>query len=102
MPVDQNTRQAQWRASLNMWRASTMPGPLPETTQARTHKAHTLSPRKKIKLSDPTGNRTRAVGLKGRAFAEYATAMDNEHLLINNMKGQWEEHISHIFHFFFQ
>ena len=73
-----------------------------DNTGQNTDKAHTLSPRKKIKLSDPTGNRTRAVGLKGRAFAEYATAMDNEHLLINNMKGQWEEHISHIFHFFFQ
>ena len=45
---------------------NTMSGPPSQTTQDRIQTNDTPSPRMKIKISYPTGNRTRAAGMEGR------------------------------------
>ena len=68
------TRDRYTRAGFPECVVSTMSGSLPETTQDRTQNTHTPYPRIEIKISDPTGNRTRVAGLKGRDSTAHVTA----------------------------
>ena len=45
-----------------------------DNTGQNTDKGHTPNPRKEIKIPDPAGNRTRAVGLEDRDSTDHATA----------------------------
>ena len=48
-----------------------------DNTGQNTDKGHTPNPWIRIKIPDPAGNRTRAVGLEGRDSTDHAMATDN-------------------------
>ena len=57
---------------------STISGPPPETTQDRTHKGNTPSPRIEIKVPDPTGIKPGSSCWKaGRTYIDHATETNN-------------------------
>ena len=48
-----------------------------DNTGQNTDKGQTHSPRIGIKIPDPAGNRTRAIGLEVKDSTDHATATDN-------------------------
>ena len=72
----QNTRQIHkggppWMCGQHNVRATAE-----DNTGQNTDKGYTPNPRAEIKIPDPAGNRTRAVGLEGRDSTDHATATD--------------------------
>ena len=46
-----------------------------DKTRQNTDKGHTPSPKKEIKIHDPTGNRIRATGLEGRFSTDHGDGL---------------------------